>query len=322
MSRSAAALTVRALDGVGEIEPGTDLAAVLAPLADLSDGDVLVVTSKAVSKAEGRVMHTDKQAASAAETERPVAVRGSTAIVRTRHGLVMAGAGVDDSNTPPGSVVLLPLDPDASARTLRERLLADASVNVAVVVTDTAGRAWRLGQIDLAIGVAGLEVLHDYAGTVDGYGNTLQVTAPAVADEIAAAADLVKAKLAGLPAAVVTGLADLVLPAGSHGPGAGALIRDESSDLFGYGARDAVLLALRGEPADLRGFGAPCDAGTLVVHLERLEPPVSVRPCEGRVSVGGMDQAVRARLVAAAFACGWTVDPGGAADELLLRPGG
>ncbi|MGH3444653.1 MAG: coenzyme F420-0:L-glutamate ligase, partial [Nocardioidaceae bacterium] len=296
MTQPTQTLTVRAVEGVGEIEAGTDLAELLAPLADLADGDVLVVTSKVVSKAEGRVVATDKQTASEAETDRPVAVRGGTAIVRTRHGLVMAGAGVDDSNTAVGTVVLLPLDPDGSARALRERLLAGTGANVAVVITDTAGRAWRHGQSDLAVGVAGLEVLREYAGQVDGYGNQLHVTAPAVADELASAADLVKGKLAGRPAAVLTGLADLVLPAGSHGPGAGALIRDEASDLFGYGARDAVLLALRGDPADLRGFGAPCDADTLVVHLHAVAGAARFLAGEDEVAVSAADPAERARL--------------------------
>jgi coenzyme F420-0:L-glutamate ligase/coenzyme F420-1:gamma-L-glutamate ligase len=208
------AMTVLPVTGIGEVVEGDDLAGLLGAHADLRDGDVLLVTSKVVSKAEGRAVAADKASAVAAETDRVVATRGATMIVRTRAGLVMANAGVDASNTPAGTVVLLPEDPDASARRLRERLAAAGGPNVAVLVTDTFGRAWRTGQTDVAVGAAGLDVLRDYAGRVDEHGNELAVTAPAVADELAGAADLVKGKLAGVPAAVVRGLPGLVLPRG------------------------------------------------------------------------------------------------------------
>jgi coenzyme F420-0:L-glutamate ligase/coenzyme F420-1:gamma-L-glutamate ligase len=230
----------------------------------------------------------------------------------------MAAAGIDASNTDPDTVVLLPRDPDGSARRLREALLRRTGHNVAVVVTDTAGRAWRHGQTDIAVGAAGLDVLHDYAGRTDPHGNELAVTAPAVADELAAAADLVKRKLDRRPAAVVRGLGSLVLAAGDHGPGAAALVRAESEDMFGLGAREAVLSALHGE--DPRGFGAPCSALELVAQLSALAGRPGVVRLEGsgatiRVTaeLAGTEReqgAVEATLRAAAFALGWRPSAG------------
>ncbi len=315
------------VDGLGEISPGDDLAALVASVFAPADGDVLVVTSKVVSKAEGRVATVDRQRATAQETDRVVARRGATSIVRTRHGLVMAAAGVDASNTAPGTVVLLPEDPDRSARSLRERLRVLTGRNVAVVVTDTAGRAWRNGQIDMAIGLAGLAPLHDLAGRDDGYGNDLAVTAPAVADEIAAAADLVKGKLDRRPAAVLRGIGDLVLPAGSHGPGAAALVRGEPDDMFGLGAREAVLRALGGDPADLRGFGRPAETDEAVAALTPLAEggPVTADDGELVVDLSGVDVwsagRAAARLHVAAFALGWlpTDEPGPAVRVRFTR---
>ena len=226
-----------------EIGAGDDLVALLAATDDLRDGDVVVVTSKVISKAEGRLVHADRSATVAAETARVVARRESTVIAKTTHGLVLAAAGVDASNTPPGTALLLPTDPDASARLLRRGVYAAVGRNVAIVVSDTAGRAWRVGQTDMAVGCAGLEPLHDLAGTLDTFGNVLQVTAAAVADELAAAADLVKAKTTGRPVAVLRGLAAAVLPAGDDGPGAVALVRDPAADLFALGVREAVVAA-------------------------------------------------------------------------------
>jgi coenzyme F420-0:L-glutamate ligase/coenzyme F420-1:gamma-L-glutamate ligase len=230
-------------DGVPEVAAGDDLAELLLDALagedfPLADGDVVVVTSKVVSKAEGRAVRVDREEAISSETVRVVARRGLTRIVETRHGLVLAAAGVDASGTEPGTVLLLPLDPDATARALRSRLLELAGVDVAVVVTDTMGRAWRNGQIDQAIGVAGLPPLDDLRGRDDGHGNVLEVTVPAVADEVASAADLVKGKLGRRPFAVVRGLAARTTR--EDGPGASALVRPAADDLFRLGARDVV----------------------------------------------------------------------------------
>ncbi len=206
-----------------------------------------------------------------------VARRGPTRIVRTHHGLTLAAAGIDASNVEPGHVVLLPADPDASARALRARLLELTGRTVAVVVTDTAGRAWREGQTDLAVGAAGLRVLEDFSGRQDGYGNDLVVTAPAVADELAGAAELAQGKLGARPFAVVRGRADLVLADDDAGPGAVALVRAEGADMFGWGSREAVLRALRGDPADATAFGVRASdggarRGPRAAHRESARP--------------------------------------------------
>lgn len=316
-------VTILPVTGLGEIRSGDDLAAAVTDAFELHDGDVLVVTSKVVSKAEGRVLTMDKAEALRQETDRVVATRGPTSIVRTHHGLVMANAGIDESNTRTGSVVLLPVDPDSSARTLRERIADTAGSNVAVVVSDTSGRAWRNGQSDIAVGSAGLEVLHDYAGRVDDYGNELAVTAPAVADEIAGAGDLVKGKLSRVPVAVVRGLAALVLPRGSHGPGADSLVREEAGDMFGYGAREAVVHALAADHSQLRGFGAPTTADQLVAALKRVSVGVA-RTADGIVeadlAVATDREAGRLEvgLSAVAFAHGWVVEEA-LADGVVLR---
>ena len=275
---SGGTIEVHAPDGVGEVTPGTDLGALVADALELSDGDVVVVTSKIVSKAEGRVRPGDDasyEAALAEETVRVVARRGATRIVRNRLGLVMAAAGIDRSNVAAGTLVLLPLDPDASARRLREDLAARLGVNVAVVITDTAGRAWRDGQTDIAIGAAGLVPGEDFAGRTDSYGNPLAVTLPAVADEIAGAAELAQTKLGGRPLARLRGRADLVLAPGDHGPGAVALQRPEGADLFGLGAREAVVAALAGEDV-WHLFGSPVDADELLDVLRRAVGPLGV----------------------------------------------
>jgi coenzyme F420-0:L-glutamate ligase/coenzyme F420-1:gamma-L-glutamate ligase len=250
-----------------------------------------------------------------------LARRGETAIVRNHLGLTMAAAGIDNSNVPAGSVVLLPVDPDASARVLREQVLRRVGVNVAVVVSDTAGRAWREGQTDIAIGAAGLVVAEPFAGRVDGHGNELAVTLPAVADELAGTAELVAGKLSGRPFTVITGRADLVLPPGEHGPGAAALIRPEGGDLFGYGAREAVVRALRGDPADRRPFGAPSPADELVRAIRDV-----IGLHASPTAVGGAGLAVThprglARALSAlAFAHGWTVNVTDNPNEVRLRP--
>ncbi len=236
-------VTVIPVGELPEITAGADLAGLIAEAAtSLADGDIVVITSKIVSKAEGRVVRAAREDAIDAETVRVVARRGRTRIAETRHGLVLAAAGVDASNTPQGTVVLLPEDPDGSARRLRKGLQDRLGVRLGVLVTDTLGRPWRTGQTDAAIGAAGVAPLVDYRGTADTFGTALEVTVAAVADEIAGAADLVKGKAAGIPVAVVRGLADLVTEA--DGPGAQALVRAAAEDMFRFGSAD-VLAARR-----------------------------------------------------------------------------
>ena len=232
--------------GLPEVEAGADLGTLICEAAlagpGLADGDILVITSKIVSKAEDRVVAGDRDSAIRAETVRVVARRGPTTISQTRHGLVMAAAGVDESNTAPGTLVLLPVEPDASAEALRKSITERAGARVGVIITDTMGRPWRAGQTDTAIGAAGVMPMRDHRGRQDTFGNVLEVTIAAVADEIAAAADLVKQKTTGVPVAIVRGLSDLVTDAA--GPGAAALIRPAEDDMFRLGAAD-VLTARR-----------------------------------------------------------------------------
>ncbi|WP_268777959.1 coenzyme F420-0:L-glutamate ligase [Microbacterium sp. Root180] len=238
-------LTVWPLAGIPEVASGADLAAMIADAAagELADGDILVVTSKIVSKAEGRfVTADDREDAITAETVRVVATRESpgghlTRIVQNRLGIVSAAAGVDASNTPEGTILLLPVDPDASARALAATLRERLGVQVGVLVSDTLGRAWRDGQTDHAIGAAGVHVFEDLRGGTDAEGRPLVVTMPCVADELASAADLVKGKASRLPVAVVRGRADLV---GSLDlPGARSIVRPLERDMFRLGADEA-----------------------------------------------------------------------------------
>jgi coenzyme F420-0:L-glutamate ligase/coenzyme F420-1:gamma-L-glutamate ligase len=326
--------------GVGEVRAGDDLAALLAEAwlgagVEPRDGDVVAVTSKVVSKAEGRLVpagtgaEDPRERAITEETDRVVAVRGRTRIVRTHHGFVMAAAGVDASNVEQGSLLLLPRDPDASARRLREELGRRWGANVAVVVTDTAGRAWRTGQTDVALGAAGLVVLDDHGGRLDTYGNPLVVTAPAVADEVASAAELATGKLSRSPAALVRGLAAFVLPAGEHGTGAAALVRAEHEDLFGLGAREAVLVALESAGSPARGFGAPADPDELDRALRRVLGDGSGLQADGAAwSVTAADGAERL-VGAVVVACGWAVEGADPASGVLrvspaskIEPGG
>jgi len=247
-----------AVAGIPEIAAGIDLAtvigdAILRTGETLADGDILSVTSKIVSKAEGRsVAAEDREDAITAETVRIVATReypgGVTRIVENRQGLVLAAAGVDSSNTPDGTVLLLPLDPDASARALCEAIRARFGVRVGVIITDTLGRAWREGQTDVAIGAAGVRVIDDLRGSTDAGGRALNVTLPAVADEIAGATDLVKGKAAGLPVAIVRGLGHLV--SGLDEPGARALVRPAAQDMFRLGSDEAYALGFAAGRAD------------------------------------------------------------------------
>ncbi|MEU3449916.1 coenzyme F420-0:L-glutamate ligase [Streptomyces thermolilacinus] len=236
------AYRVWAPSGIPEVAKGDDLAVLIATAEpDLADGDVVIVTSKIVSKAEGRIVAADdREAAIDAETVRVVARRGTLRIVENRNGLVMAAAGVDASNTPAGTVLLLPEDPDASARSIRAGLRDLLGVDVGVIVTDTFGRPWRSGLTDVAIGAAGVRVLDDLRGGTDTYGNPLVATVVAGADELAAAGDLVKGKAAGRPVAVVRGLPHLVTGDGEDGPGARALVRGADGDMFRLGTSEAI----------------------------------------------------------------------------------
>ena len=240
--------SVTGVRGLPEIAAGDDLAVLIATALatsgapGLADGDIVVVTSKVVSKSEGQVVQGGRDEAIEAETVRVVARRGPTTIAQTRHGLVLAAAGVDESNTEPGTVVLLPQDPDGSARRLRAGLRQRSGAQVAVVITDTMGRPWRNGQTDSAIGAAGLSPLRDHRGERDTFGSLLEVTVAAVADELAGAADLVQGKTEQVPVAIVRGLAGLVTD--GDGPGAAALIRPAEEDMFRLGAAD-VLYARR-----------------------------------------------------------------------------
>ncbi|MBI3687848.1 MAG: coenzyme F420-0:L-glutamate ligase [Actinobacteria bacterium] len=244
-------IEIRPVHGLPEFRPGDDLAGTVAAAAPwLADGDVLVVTSKVVSKVEGRLVRVPadavgreaaRQRAIDTEAVAEVARRGPLRIARTRHGLVLAAAGVDASNVPADELALLPVDPDGSAARLRAGLAAALGVRVGVLITDTLGRPWRVGQTDVAIGAAGIRVLRDHRGELDTFGTPLQVTEIAEADEIAAAAELVKGKLDRVPVAVVRGLA-------THDDGstAAALVRPPADDLFTRGTAEAHAEGQRG----------------------------------------------------------------------------
>ena len=244
---SAAAVELLPVSGLPEFRPGDDLGAAIASAAPwLRDDDVVVVTSKVISKCEGRIVDapadpqerdTLRRKLIDAEAVRVLARKGRTLITENSYGLVQAAAGVDGSNVDSAELALLPTDPDASAATLRSALRDRLGVTVGVVVTDTMGRAWRNGQTDVAIGAAGLTVLHGYGGSVDRHGNELIVTEIAVADEIAAAADLVKGKLTDIPVAVVRGLS--LTDDGSTGR---TLVRSGEEDLFRLGTDEAIAL--------------------------------------------------------------------------------
>jgi coenzyme F420-0:L-glutamate ligase/coenzyme F420-1:gamma-L-glutamate ligase len=300
--------------GVPEIQSGSDLAGLIGDLADLRDGDVVAVTSKIISKAEGRLTRGTRDEAIDAELVRVVAQRGDTRIVQTRHGLVMAAAGTDTSNTAPGTVLLLPVDPDLSARALRVAWKKRYDVNVGVVITDTLGRPWRNGQTDLAIGAAGIQVIEDLRGSTDTHGNVLAVTEPAIADEIAGAGELVKGKADGIPVAVLRGLADVVLPVGEHGTGARALVRDAEMDLFSLGTREAARAAVlaRKAPSGPREVDPSLWAGLVVdedVHIELLDSTITVFGDEP-VAVGVLAERLAVLLHAEGYGVAVRTGPG------------
>ena len=253
-------ITITPLTGIPEVHEGDDLVDVLQVGLEhsgltLTHGDVVVVSSKIASKALGLVTHDpDKDRVVRGETEHVVAERAVgdrvTRVVRAKAGPIMAAAGVDGSNTGErGGWLLLPHDPDAVCERLHDDLLERLGVRVGVVLSDTAGRPWRVGQVDFALGAHGLAVLDDLRGGADADGKPLEVTTRAVADEIAAAADLAKGKVSAVPAAVLRGLPDVLVPEplASHLRGRD-LVRTGPGDWFGYGRVEAVRAALGVEP--------------------------------------------------------------------------
>lgn len=254
--------SVWGVTGIPEIAEGDDLVALIGEAIDgmgskhaLVDGDILVVTSKIVSKAEGRqVPAADREKAIADDTVRVVAERvhpgGVTRIVETKQGLIMAAAGLDMSNVPEGFALKLPEDPDRSARALCAGLRERFGLELGIVVTDTVGRPWRVGQTDLAIGAAGLQLTDDLRGANDANGRPLHVTMAVVADELAGAADLVKGKTSGIPVAVIRGMGRLVQ--GLDSPGARTLVRTGDDDMFRFGSAEAYRLGYEAAMAEMK----------------------------------------------------------------------
>jgi coenzyme F420-0:L-glutamate ligase/coenzyme F420-1:gamma-L-glutamate ligase len=272
--------SVWGIAGLPEIEAGDDLVAAIGDAITsvaaldvetaLQDGDILVVTSKIVSKSEGmQVPFADREKAIAMDTVRVVAERlhpgGLTQIVETRQGLIMAAAGIDTSNVPEGVALRLPENPDESARALCLGLRKRFGVQLGLIITDTFGRPWRVGQTDVAIGAAGVVVTDDLRGGVDANGKPLQVTITVLADEIAGAADLVKGKATGIPVAVVRGLGKLV--AELDALGARALVRSADDDMFRFGSAEAFRLGYEAAMAELRG-DVPEIRSTKVSHKD------------------------------------------------------
>lgn len=275
------ALTILPVEIDHNFAPGDDLADILGrALQDVAwpdgslgprDGDVVVVTSKIIAKVEGRIVEAaSRDDVIASQTQRVVATkrtpRGVTQIVQTPDGLVLAAAGIDASNTDIGTVVLLPQDSDASAHSLRQALHKHFDVNMAVLVTDTMGRPWRLGVTDVAIGASGLVVLDDHTGRVDSFGNTLEMTVIAIADEVAAAVDLATGKLGGAPLAIVRGLSDYVTDEASR---AQDVVRPLEEDLFWLGTEEAMVEGAKGAVARRRTIRAFTDEYVDPACIER-----------------------------------------------------
>jgi coenzyme F420-0:L-glutamate ligase/coenzyme F420-1:gamma-L-glutamate ligase len=288
--------------GIGDVTEGDDLATLIATAAPwLHDGDVLVVTSKIVSKAEGRLVDVPadgperlsaRDEVLAAETARVVASRGATRIVQTHHGFVMASAGIDASNVDKTRLVLLPTDPDASARTLRAALRQRYGVDVAVIISDTMGRPWRNGLTDVALGVAGMAAIRDHRGEVDPYGNELQLTEMAVVDELAGAGELIKGKCDQVPVAVVRGY--LAAPLPHDGDGAVTLVRDAAQDLFSLGTAEARAAGLRAAATLMDGPGpTPAEPAAIRRAIEAVSDVVA----PGTVFTHVAAEEVRAGLV-------------------------
>ncbi|HWB66139.1 MAG TPA: coenzyme F420-0:L-glutamate ligase [Mycobacteriales bacterium] len=292
-------LEIWPVEGLPDIASGDDLSElIVAREPGLADGDVLVVTSKVVSKAEGRLVPGSREEHVAGQTVRLVAQRGSTRIVETPQGLVLAAAGVDASNVPAGTVALLPEDPDASARRIRDGVQRLAGVAVGVLVSDTLGRPWREGVTDVAIGAAGIEVLDDLRGQRDAAGHLLEATVVAIADEIAAAADLVKRKLAATPVAVVRGF-PVQVPDVDRG--ARPMVRAAADDLFRLGTREAQLDVVRRSRVAAGPGASPGEAAVRrAVDLIRADHP----DVEWQVADAGSRLTVTGEPLAAGVAIG------------------
>ncbi len=313
-------LIIKPVVGIGDVQAGDDLAKLITTAAPwIADGDVLVVTSKIVSKAEGNLVEVPREGPErgvrkseilAAETARVVASRPGIRIVQTHHGFIMNAAGIDASNVDANYLVLLPKDPDASARSLRADLRERFGLDVVIIVSDTMGRPWRTGLTDVALGVAGMEPIRDYRGEYDAYGNELNVTQMSPVDELAAAAELVKGKYDQVPVAVIRGLTITGTP---DGPGAQVLIRTTDTDMFSMGTDEAIAAGLR----RAAGFGPD-------------NSPVSWEPTDGGIAAyvpddAGNDDLVRAGAAIAAkraelAANGARTSWEGSAD-LPVRPG-
>ena len=314
-------LEVLPVEGMPEMVRDDDLGAAIVAAADLRDGDVVVVAQKVVSKVEGAVV--DPPVVPAGIDPRREVARGEAAeivadapqalIVRTRHGFVCANAGVDASNVPAGRLTLLPADCDASARRLRARLRDLAGIDVAVVVADTFGRPWRVGQVDVAIGVAGLLPLRDERGAVDRQGQELTVTQVAVADALAAAADLVRSKADGVPVVVVRGFD--YTP--SHDATAADLVRDAASDLFARG-RGMLAAAL-----DTEHWPAVWTGGVTAFELDQVRRVARVRLLDdGRPATLSVGDPFEAGLAAGVLAdCGLRVQWARKNGTIVLRAG-
>ncbi|SBT52133.1 coenzyme F420-0:L-glutamate ligase [Micromonospora auratinigra] len=296
-------LEILPVPGIGDVTEGDDLAALIAAAAPwLRDGDVLVVTSKIVSKAEGRLVDVPadgperlaaRDAALDRETARVVATRGATRIVQTHHGFVMASAGIDASNVDKTRLVLLPEDPDASARALRAALREQHRLDVAVIISDTMGRPWRNGLTDVALGVAGMPAIRDHRGEIDPYGNELQLTQLAVVDELAGAGELIKGKCDQVPVAVVRGYPGVA--GAPDGEGARTLVRDAELDLFSLGTAEARAAGFR-DAATLADGTGPAPADPMAVDRALAAVAEVVTP--GTVFTHVTDEEVRAGLVA------------------------